>query len=110
MTKNRNPQARQMGAESMVRNLAHQANAIWPQEEPLFDRYGLRGEIRVLDLGCGTGEITRRLAARYPQATLLGVDILEDNLAHARKNTPSVGARTRYEDGATVAPARPSGA
>jgi len=28
VTANRNPQARQMGDESMARNLAHQANAI----------------------------------------------------------------------------------
>jgi trans-aconitate methyltransferase len=64
MTVNHNPQARQMGAESMAKNLAHQASAIWPQEAPLFDRYQLSGAIRILDLGCGTGEITRRLAAR----------------------------------------------
>src|SRR6185503_8249154 len=74
-----NPQARQMGDESMARNLAHQANAIWREEAPLFDRYQLSGEIRILDLGCGSGEITRRLADRYPNATLLGVDILDAN-------------------------------
>jgi ubiquinone/menaquinone biosynthesis C-methylase UbiE len=99
MTTNRNPQARQMGDESMARNLAYQANAIWDQEAPLFDRYALSGEIRILDLGCGTGEITRRLAARYPSATLLGVDILEENLAVARNNSGSLGARVRYEKG-----------
>jgi ubiquinone/menaquinone biosynthesis C-methylase UbiE len=99
MTVDFNPQARQMGDESMARNLAHQANAIWPQEEPLFERYGLSGPIRILDLGCGTGEITRRLAARYPAATLLGVDILEENLAIARRNSAPLGERVRYEKG-----------
>src|SRR3546814_1746881 len=84
MTDPRNPQAQQMGDESMARNLAHQAQAIWPQEQRLFDRYGLSGPVRILDLGCGTGEITRRLAKRYPQATLLGIDILDSNLARAR--------------------------
>src|SRR5690606_29965171 len=74
VTDPRNPQAQQMGDESMARNLAHQAQAIWPQEQRLFDRYGLEGPVRILDLGCGTGEITRRLADRYPQATLLGID------------------------------------
>jgi hypothetical protein len=38
-----NPQAEQMGDESMARNLAHQAEAIWPQELPLFERSGLAG-------------------------------------------------------------------
>ena len=84
MTTERNPQAQQMGDESMARNLAHQAEAIWPQEQPLFARYGLEGAIKILDLGCGTGEITRRLAKLYPRARLTGVDILESNLALAR--------------------------
>ncbi len=99
MNNDRNPQAEQMGDESMARNLAHQAEAIWPQEAPLFDRYGLSGPIRILDLGCGTGEITRRLAARYPQATIDGIDILEENLARARRDSAGFGERIRYEQG-----------
>ena len=98
MTDERNPQAQQMGDESMARNLAHQAEAIWPQEKPLFDRYGLSGPIDVLDLGCGTGEITRRLADRYPQATLLGIDILEGNLEIARRDDHARD-RIRYAQG-----------
>jgi ubiquinone/menaquinone biosynthesis C-methylase UbiE len=96
-----------MGDESMARNLAHQANAIWPEEAPLFDRYALSGEIRILDLGCGTGEITQRLAARYPSATLLGIDILEENLALARKTSAPLGERVRYEKGDAFALALP---
>ena len=42
--KERNPQAEQMGDESMLRNLAAQAEAIWPQEQRLFDRYQLPGD------------------------------------------------------------------
>ncbi len=99
MSSDRNPQAEQMGDESMARNLAHQAEAIWPQEQPLFGRYGLSGALRILDLGCGTGEITRRLADRYPQATLLGIDILESNLALARRDSVSFGERIRYAKG-----------
>ena len=36
-----NPQREEMADESMVRNLAAQADAIWPQEQALFTRYGL---------------------------------------------------------------------
>lgn len=95
MEPDRNPQAEQMSDESMTRTLAHQAEAIWPQEQRLFDRYGLSGPLNILDLGCGTGEITRRLASRYPQARLLGIDILESNLAIARQGDTS-GGRIRY--------------
>jgi ubiquinone/menaquinone biosynthesis C-methylase UbiE len=93
---NLNPQAQQMGDESMARNLAHQAEAIWPQEQPLFARYGLKGAVEILDLGCGTGEITRRLAELYPRARLTGVDILEGNLALARAASGAFGDRIRY--------------
>ena len=70
------PQAKEMADESMVRNLAAQAEAIWPQEEPVFDRHPI-GNGKVLDVGCGTGEILARLAAKYPEATFVGIDLEE---------------------------------
>ncbi|MEO5560137.1 MAG: class I SAM-dependent methyltransferase, partial [Dokdonella sp.] len=99
MSADHNPQATQMGDESMARTLTFQAQAIWPQERVLFDRYGLSGRLRILDLGCGTGEITRRLAERYPQAEVIGVDILDGNLAIARRDNGAFGERVRYEVG-----------
>lgn len=104
----RNPQAEQMGDESMARNLAFQADAIWPQEQALFDRYRLDGALRILDLGCGTGEITRRLAQRYPQAEFTGIDILEGNLAVARRDSAAFGGRVRYTQGDAFALAYPA--
>jgi ubiquinone/menaquinone biosynthesis C-methylase UbiE len=99
MTQDRNPQAEQMGDESMVRNLAYQADAIWPQEKNLFDRYQLSGAIRILDVGCGTGEITRRLAEHYPEATVAGMDILESNLVFARRDSSEFLDRVSYQQG-----------
>ena len=99
MTADRNPQAQQMGDESMARNLAFQAQAIWPQEHALLTRYALSGPLRILDLGCGTGEITRRLALHYPQAHIVGIDILDGNLAIARRDSVAFGDRVRYETG-----------
>jgi SAM-dependent methyltransferase len=97
MTDEWNPQAAQMADESMVRNLAAQAEAIWPQEVALFRRHGLGGALRVLDAGCGTGEITRRLAELYPEAELLGVDVEPAHLARAAAGAASFGARVRFE-------------
>jgi SAM-dependent methyltransferase len=92
-----NPQAEQMADESMVRTLAAQAEAIWPQELPLLRRYRLPAVPSILDAGCGTGEATRRLAAEFPRATVLGVDILEEHLQRAR--AAELGPRVRFEQG-----------
>src|SRR5438045_747750 len=92
------PQAREMADESMVRNLAAQAEAIWPQEEPIFDRHPF-GDAAVLDVGCGTGEITARLAEKYPRASLVGIDLEEPHLERARARCAAFGSRVRFETG-----------
>jgi len=86
-----------MADESMVRNLAAQAEAIWPQEEPIFARHPPPADARILDVGCGTGEIVARLAARFPQATLVGVDLEESHLQRAREKCAALGARVRFQ-------------
>ncbi|GAO02494.1 class I SAM-dependent methyltransferase [Anaeromyxobacter sp. PSR-1] len=94
-----NPQARQMADESMFRNLAAQASAIWPQEAPLFRRYELPAGARILDAGCGTGEITARLAGLFPKATVLGVDVLEPPLRVARARHGALAPRVSFAQG-----------
>jgi SAM-dependent methyltransferase len=93
-----NPQAREMADESMVRNLAAQAEAIWPQEKLLFERYHLPRDAHILDAGCGTGEITRRLSEMYPQASVLGVDIIDAHLDMARSRCADSGDRVSFEN------------
>lgn len=96
----RNPQAEQMADESMVRNLAAQAEAIWPQERPLFEQgFGPGGPTRVLDLGCGTGEITARLADLWPRARVLGIDLLAEHLELARRRHPDKLDRLEFRVG-----------
>lgn len=99
MKKHRNPQAEQMADESMLRNLAAQAVAIWPQEEKFLDRYSLPPQAHIADIGCGSGEITVRLAARYPRAELVGVDILDSSVAYARRQHAALAPRVRFEQG-----------
>lgn len=92
-----NPQGPQMADESMVRNLRAQAEAIWPQESHLFRRYELPETANFLDAGCGTGEITSRLADLYPGASVLGIDIIDEHLDLARSRYVSLGSRVRFE-------------
>lgn len=109
---NTNPQEREMADESMVRNLAAQAEAIWPQESPLFSRYGLRAKARILDAGCGTGEISVRLAQLFPAAQVLGVDILAAHLERGRARARAAGLeeRVRFEERSVYGLELPAGA
>ena len=45
---------------------------------------------RVLDLACGTGAMMRRLAARLPDAVLIGADLSRPQLLEARKRSPTL--------------------
>lgn len=85
-----------MADESMVRGLAAQAAAIWPQEAEMIRAYGLADDARVLDIGCGTGEIVRRLGELLPSARLTGVDLVESHLALARRSCAHLGDRARF--------------
>ena len=47
-------------------------------------RLELRGNEHVIDAGCGTGRLTRELAARLPHGRLIGLDASVDMLLQAR--------------------------
>ena len=94
-----NPQAAIMADESMVRTLAAQVEAIWPQEQPLLARYELPGNARILDVGCGTGEFSARVARQYPGTQITGVDVEPSSLAIARARYADVAARLTFESG-----------
>jgi trans-aconitate 2-methyltransferase len=44
----------------------------------------LRPRLKAVDLGCGTGELTRRLADALPESTVLGIDSSPQMLARAQ--------------------------
>jgi trans-aconitate 2-methyltransferase len=45
----------------------------------------LRGDEQVLDLGCGDGKISARIATQLPRGSVLGVDASVDMVAYAQK-------------------------
>jgi len=89
------PQAKEMADESMVRNLAAQMEAIWPEEKPIFERHP--PPRLVLDVGCGTGEVISRLASLFPKASFTGVDLEEAHLDRARAKNAPFGDRVRFQ-------------
>jgi trans-aconitate 2-methyltransferase len=54
----------------------------------LIARIALAHPQRVIDLGCGPGNSTELLVARYPQAEVIGLDSSPDMLAQARERLP----------------------
>jgi trans-aconitate 2-methyltransferase len=71
----------------------------------LLGRVPLPAARHVVDLGCGTGNVTAILRERFPDAAVLGVDGSDDMLAKARASVP--GARFEIGDFATWTPATP---
>jgi trans-aconitate 2-methyltransferase len=51
--------------------------------EDLLKLVEVRPALKVVDLGCGTGELTRRLAEALPESTVLGLDNSPQMLAKA---------------------------
>ena len=62
-----------------------------------------------VDLGCGTGEITRLIAERWPGAAVQGVDHSPDMLARARTGDEAAGVEWIEADIAAWSPASPPG-
>lgn len=103
MTKDLNPQKQHMADESMVRTLAAQTEAIWPQERELIADYGLAPNSKILDVGCGTGEFTWRCAELFPQAQVLGIDVLAQQIEYARLHHARLAPRLEFREGDALA-------
>src|SRR5579862_7528521 len=59
------------------------------REQPFEDALALvdkRAGLRAIDLGCGTGELTRRLADALPSSDVLGMDSSKEMLDKAQKH------------------------
>lgn len=58
--------------------------------EDLLARVRHAGARTVLDLGCGTGEVTRLLRDRWPEARIVAVDASAEMLTEARRRHPDL--------------------
>lgn len=75
---------------------------LWrPRALGQLDRFRTPGPIRwALDVGCGTGDLSRLVARRYPNARVVGADFTAPMLANARRRG------VRATEGSRVALAR----
>lgn len=71
----------------------------------LLARIETEAPARVVDLGCGPGNVTALLKQRWPTADVLGLDSSAAMLARARKDAPT--CRFEQTDIATWSPAEP---
>jgi SAM-dependent methyltransferase len=74
-----------MENDAMVRTLDAQARAIWPQEKQYLQQIFTSSGLDVIDVGCGTGEISARLVKEFSPKNVVGLDLSEVNLLRARE-------------------------
>jgi demethylmenaquinone methyltransferase / 2-methoxy-6-polyprenyl-1,4-benzoquinol methylase len=82
---------------SLGNDLLWRPRAVWDLER-------FRGPTptgRILDVGCGTGELTRLLARRFPRATVVGMDFTAAMLREAGRRT-GAGGSVAYGRGTTM--------
>ena len=74
------------------------------EEAAAFVLPELRQGMRVLDVGCGPGSITRGLAERVAPGEVVGVDLSAETLEAARRDAAARGlANLRYQEGSVYA-------
>lgn len=74
----------QWDGESYGENTGHHRDF----DAELLDALALRGDEQVLDLGCGVGDFTRRLAALLPEGSVVGVDQSTSMIEAANEANP----------------------
>ncbi len=61
------------------------ADVVRPRVSPSRRSARVGQPLRILDFGCGTGNLTREVAKRFGSSVLTGTDQSDESLAHARK-------------------------
>lgn len=70
-------------------------------ERELLVQHGLEPRHRLVDVGCGSGRLTRGLAP-YLTGGYLGIDVVPEQLAFARKEAPDPSWRFEVTEGLSI--------
>jgi SAM-dependent methyltransferase len=96
-----NHEMRELWNSEMVSGwVEHQAQydaMLAPYAELLVERADFNEVDRILDVGCGTGALTRKAAAACPHGSATGVDISRPLLAEARRRSEGIENVTYLE-------------
>jgi SAM-dependent methyltransferase len=69
-----------------------------PLAQNFIDAYGLRGDVKILDVGCGKAHLLYELKQLLPQSTCVGFDISRHGLADAPEGIRDCLFRYRAQD------------
>ena len=89
------------GGEDELARLERQGRALAPATRMIFEAAGIRSGMRVVDLGCGAGDVTFVAADLVgPDGYVVGVDRSPEALAQARRRAGERGlAQVRFVEG-----------
>lgn len=62
----------------------------------VLERVHVRGDERIMDAGCGSGRLTKKLLDRLPHGTAVGVDLSQNMLDQAAEHLKPYGGRVTF--------------
>jgi 2-polyprenyl-3-methyl-5-hydroxy-6-metoxy-1,4-benzoquinol methylase len=65
-----------------------------PVAQGLIDLHGLKGKVRILDVGCGKGYLLREFQRLLPEADLVGFDISKHTICSATGRRTAIRSAT----------------
>merc|ERR1719229_329492 len=68
----------------------------WDDVKDVFAK--LKKDFRVLDIGCGTSDMSEQLVKTYPSASVLAIDFCDLAIAHSKKASVSEKVEYRVQD------------
>ena len=80
-------------------DVVHHLFGLHPIHQEMITLAGLRDGHRVLDVGCGTGNLLRTTGRRYREVDLVGLDPDPKALARARRKARRAGLDVRLDQG-----------
>jgi len=91
------------GGDHGAERLRLLASVKWPTTKPLLDRAGMRPGLHCLDVGCGAGAVTFRMAeAVQPTGRVTGIDFDERCVGLARSEAQRLGLDVEFRTGSAT--------